>query len=49
MNFRIKKEALRNKEVKKIIFDEYLIHSNNMKTGNQDILKFTNKGINKFF
>ena len=35
-----KEEALRNKEVKKIIFDEYLIHTNNMKSGNQSISKY---------
>ena len=35
-----KEEALRNKEVKKIIFDEYLIHTNNMKNGNQAISNY---------
>ena len=35
-----KEEALRNKEVKKIIFDKYLISTNIMKGGHQDISKF---------
>ncbi len=35
-----KEEALRNKEVKKILFDEYLIHTNNMKCGNQSIANY---------
>ena len=35
-----KEEALRNKEVKKIIFDKYLISTNIMKEGHQDISKF---------
>ena len=35
-----KEETLRNKEVKKIIFDEYLIHTNNMKNGNQAISNY---------
>ena len=35
-----KEEALRNKEVKKIIFDKYLISTNIMKGGHQDISNF---------
>ena len=38
-----KEEALRNKEVKKILFDKYLIYTNNMKNGNQDISNFFDK------
>ena len=38
-----KEETLRNKQVKKIIFDKYLVKTNNMKNRNQDISNFFDK------
>ena len=38
-----KEEALRNKQVKKILFDKYLVKTNNMKNRNQDISNFFDK------
>jgi len=35
-----KEEKLRNKEVKALLFDPYLRHTNNMKMGNSEITKF---------
>jgi len=37
-----KEEALRNKEVKKIIFDDVLRQANNIKCGQKSIKKFFN-------
>ena len=34
---------MRNKEVKTLLFDEYLRETNNEKDGNQSLTKFLNK------
>jgi len=38
--YKDKEEALRNKEVKALLFDPYLRHTNNMKNGNSSITSF---------
>ena len=38
--YKDKEDALRNKEVKALIFDDYLRHTNNMKSGNSSITTF---------
>ena len=38
--YREKEDALRNKEVKALLFDPYLRHTNNMKNGNSSISGF---------
>jgi hypothetical protein len=36
-------DALRNKEIKELLFDEYLRVTNNKKTGNQSMTSFFKK------
>ena len=38
--YRDKEDALRNKEVKALLFDPYLLETNNMKNGNRSITQF---------
>ncbi len=38
--YKDKEAALRNKEVKALLFDDYLRHTNNMKSGNTNITSF---------
>ena len=38
--YKEKEEKLRNKEVKVLLFDPYLRHTNNMKQGNSAITNF---------
>ena len=40
--YKKKEDALRNKEVKAVLFDEYLRQTNNMRLGNQSITSFFN-------
>jgi hypothetical protein len=41
--FEDKLEQMRNKEVKTLLFDEYLRETNNEKAGNQSVTKFFKK------
>ena len=41
--YRFKTEQLKNKEVKALLFDEYLRETNNEKAGLQSLTKFLNK------
>jgi hypothetical protein len=38
--FEDKLESIKNKEVKALLFDEFLRETNNQKTGNQSVMKF---------
>lgn len=40
--YRKKEDALRNKEVKSVLFDKYLRQTNNARLGNQSITSFFN-------
>jgi hypothetical protein len=41
--FESKLEQLKNKEIKTMLFDEYLRETNNEKSGNQSLVKFFKK------
>ena len=42
--YRKKEEAMRNKEVKYLLFDEYLYKTDNLKKGNKMITEFFGRG-----
>ena len=45
--FKKKEEALRNREVKELLFDDYLRQADNVKTGNKDISSFFQAPLKK--